>query len=114
MRLNVVQRSNNGVVETVARADLLWDEEVRGLCLRVYGNDSKSFVFVYRIGDRQRFIRIGSSPLWSLEKARARAKQLRSIVDQGRDPACGNRGREIVPPVEDLIHYIAENLVAKA
>ena len=101
-------------METVARSDLLWDEEVRGLCLRVYRDDSKSFVFVYRIGDRQRFIRIGTSPLWSLEKARARAKQLRSIVDQGRDPACENRGREIVPPVEDLIQYIAENLVTKA
>jgi Arm DNA-binding domain len=100
-------------VETVARADLVWDDEARGLCLRVYGDDSKSFVFVYRIGDRQRFIRIGTSPPWSLEAARARAKELRSIVDKGRDPARENRGGEI-PPVEDLIQYIAENLVTKA
>jgi hypothetical protein len=47
-------------VETVAQADLLWDDEARGLCLRVYGD-----------------------------------------------------GREI-SPVEDLIQYIAENLVKKA
>jgi hypothetical protein len=60
-----------------------------------------------------RFIRIGTSPPWSLEAARARAKLLRSSVDQGRDPACENRGREI-SPVEDLIQYIAENLVKKA
>ena len=100
-------------METVAQADLLWDDEARGLCLRVYGDDSKSFVFVYRIGDRQRFIRIGTSPPWSLEAARARAKLLRSSVDQGRGPACENRGREI-SPVEDLIQYIAENLVKKA
>jgi hypothetical protein len=111
--LSGAQRSYSEGVETVAQADLLWDDEARGLCLRVYGDDSKSFVFVYRVGDRQRFIRIGMSPPWSLEAARARAKQLRSIVDQGRDPACENRGREI-PPVEDLIQYIAENLVTKA
>jgi Arm DNA-binding domain len=101
-------------VQTVSRTDLLWDEEVRGLCLRVYGDDSKTFVFVYRMGERQRFIRIGTSPLWSLEKARARANKLRSMVDQGRDPACENLGREIIPPVEDLIEYIAENLATEA
>jgi Arm DNA-binding domain len=100
-------------VETVTRADLLWDDEAHGLCLRIYGEDSKSFVFVYRIGDRQRFIRIGTSPPWSLEAARARVRELRSILDMGRDPARENRGDEI-PPVEDLIQYIAENLVTKA
>jgi hypothetical protein len=70
-------------------------------------------VFVYRIGDRQRFIRIGASPPWSLKAVRARAKELRSILDKGRDPARENRVSEI-PPVEDLIQYIAENLVTKA
>ena len=59
-------------------------------------------IFVYRSGERQRFIRIGKTPLWSLEVARTRAKELRSIVNQGRDPARENRGREI-PPVENLI-----------
>jgi hypothetical protein len=32
--------------------------------------------------------------------------------DRGRDPARENRGREI-PPVENIIQYIAENLVPK-
>jgi len=40
------------------------------------------------------------------------AKELRSVLDKGRDPARENRGGE-VPPVEDLIQYIAENLVTK-
>jgi hypothetical protein len=108
-----IQRSNNGVVETVARADLLWDDEARGLCVRVYGDDSKSFVFVYRIGDRQRFIRIGTSPPLSLQTARTRAKELRSILDKGRDPA-RESGGEVPPPVENLIQFIAENLATKA
>ncbi len=64
---------------------------------------SKSFIFVYRIGDRQRFLRIGRSPDWSLKAARMRAKELRSIVDQGRDrpsrrparPSRDRNGREV-------------------
>jgi hypothetical protein len=94
------------------RPDLVWDNEAPGLCVRCYGDGARSFIFVYRIGDRQRFIRIGKTPLWSLEVARTRAKELRSIVDQGRDPAREYRGREI-PPVENIIQYIAENLVPK-
>jgi hypothetical protein len=100
-------------VVATARSDLIWDDTAHGLCIRVYPDDTKSFIFVYRIGERQRFIRIGTSPPWSLEAARARAKELRSIVDQGRDPARENRGREF-QPVDDLIQYIAENLVTKA
>jgi Arm DNA-binding domain len=96
-----------------AQSDLIWDDNAQGLCIRVYPGDSKSLIFVYRIGDRQRFIRIGTSPPWSLEAARARAKELRSIVDQGRDPARENRGHEF-QPVDDLIQYIAENLGTKA
>jgi hypothetical protein len=38
-----------------------------------------------------------------------RAKELRYIVEQGRDPARENRGREI-PPVDNIIQYIAEHL----
>ena len=73
-----------GSVPVLTKADLLWDDEVRGLCLRVYGDDSQSFIFLYRLSGRQRFIRIGRSPEWSLETARIRAQELRSIVDQGQ------------------------------
>ena len=99
-------------MEAPVREDLLWDDEARGLCVRVHADKAKSFIFVYRIGERQRFIRIGTSPPWSLEAARARAKELRSIVDQGRDPARENCGRQF-QAVDDLIQYIAENLETK-
>jgi hypothetical protein len=84
-----VTRTNDAIGKAATRANLLWDDEARRPL-------------------RQRFIRIGSSPLWSLETARALAKELRSI-DRGRDPAREHRGREI-PPVENLIQYIAESL----
>jgi hypothetical protein len=45
-----VTGTNDEVVETATQPDLLWDDEARGLCLRVYGDGAKSFIFVYRIG----------------------------------------------------------------
>jgi hypothetical protein len=99
---------SNEVVDTTARSDLIWDDEARGLCIRVYPNGTQSFIFVYRIEDRQRFIRIGRSPRWSLKVARARAKKLRSIIDQGRDPATEKCADSEVMPVENMIRYIAD------
>jgi hypothetical protein len=96
--------------QTERRPDLVWDAEARGLCVRVYGDGSKSFIFIYRTDDRQRFLRIGNTPMWSLEAARERAKELRAVVDQGRDPARYNRERGSVAPVENIIRYIAEHL----
>jgi hypothetical protein len=96
--------------QTERRPDLVWDAEARGLCVRVYRDGSKLFIFMYRTDDRQRFLRIGKTPIWSLEAARERAKELRAVVDQGRDPASYNRERGSVGPVENIIRYIAEHL----
>ncbi len=87
--------------------DLLWDDEAPGLCVRVHENGSKSFIFVYRIEDRQRFTRIGHSPRWSLKAARIRAKELRWIVDQGGDPAREKHEPKYARPVDELMQYIA-------
>jgi Arm domain-containing DNA-binding protein len=89
--------------------DLLWDDEVRGLCVRTYGNGSKSFIFVYRFNDQQRFTRIGRSPKWSLKAARIRAKELQWIVDQGGDPDGEKHEPKDMRPIEELMQYIAEH-----
>ena len=105
-------------METETQPDLVWDDEARGLCVRIYGDGSKSFLFVYRINDRQLLIRIGKTPVWSLATARKRAKKLGAVLDEGRDPASyhhehGNvepRQHDKVGPVENLIRYIADHL----
>ena len=97
------------VVTAQTRPDLLWDDQVRGLCVRSYGDGSKSFIFVYRIQNRQHFVRIGKTPIWSLEAAQNRAKKLRSILNQGDDPARYQKQNNVAP-VENLIQYIAEQL----
>ena len=80
------------------------------LCVRVYGDGAQSFLFIYRMNDRQRFLRIGKSPKWSLEAARKRAKELRAVIDQGGDPEIYNRERHKIGPVENLIRYISREL----
>jgi Arm DNA-binding domain len=100
----------NDVVETTPRSDLRWDDEARGLCIRLFPDNSQSFIFVFRIKDHQRFIRIGRSPRWSLKAARIRATELRSIIDKGRDPVGENRESSDIAPVEGLIQYIAERV----
>jgi hypothetical protein len=101
---------SHGIVETETRPDLIWDDEARGLCIRAYGDGSKSFIFVYRIEDRQEFIRIGTTPVWSLDAARKRAKKLRCIIDKGLDPVTYKPTPDNIGPVENIIDYIAEHL----
>ena len=96
------------IEETGTRPDLVWDNEVPGLCVRVNGNGEKSFIFIYRRDNRQHFVRIGTTPRWSLEGARRWAKELRSAVDQGHDPELYNRERQKIKPVESFIQLIAE------
>src|SRR6516225_3517937 len=90
------------------RPDLVWDNEMPGLCVRVYGSGEKSFIFVYRRDNRQRFIRIGTTPRWSFEGARRWAKELRSAIDRGHDPELYNHERQKIKPVESFIQLIAE------
>ena len=112
------------IAETGTRPDLVWDNEAPNLRVRVHGNGEKSFIFVYRVDARQRFVRIGKSPMRSLEAARKRAKELRAVIDQGGDPEIYNQERDEVRPinnatnkvrpVEDVIRYIAEQLGRKS
>ena len=103
-------------MEAETRPDLVWDE-TRGLCVRAYENGAKSFIFVYRRDGRQRFVRIGTTPRWSLGGARRWAKELRSAVDRGDDPEdynrprqeIANRERTKIKPVESFLRFIAGN-----
>ena len=89
--------TNDEVVRRETRSDLVWDNETHGLCVRVYGDGSQSFIFVYRIDDRQHFIRIGKTPIWSLEAARDRTKKLRAILNEGNDPARYQKQNNVAP-----------------
>jgi integrase len=62
-------------------------ERVAGLALRVREGGSRKWVFHYRWAGRSQRITLGGADAWSLDAARARARELRVMVDNGKNPA---------------------------
>lgn len=94
-----------------------WDNDPRtpGFGVRVYAGGSKSFFLNYRFDGRERRYTIGSFPRWSVTAARERAKELRTLIDRGHDPAGQKRERREAPTVQDLIdRYIEDHLPRKS
>src|SRR5262245_19968590 len=66
---------------------IAYDDEVNGLGARVTSAGARSFVLNYLTkGGRVRRITIGSCSDWTTTEARAEAKRLRHLVDEGGDP----------------------------
>src|SRR5262245_43182468 len=62
-------------------------ERVAGLALRVRSEGSRRWVFHYRFGGKSQRVTIGDASAWTLDKARARARELRVMIDSGVNPA---------------------------
>jgi integrase len=73
--------------KTIWSRCVLWDDDVRGLGLRVFPSGKKSFVLLYRAGTRQRQMTLGPYGVLTLKQARAKARQTLAAVSlDGRDP----------------------------
>jgi integrase len=98
-----------------ATTEPVWDAEVKGFCLWPYEGGARSFLLRYYVDGRLRQITIGTFPTWSVEAARAEARALRRLIDQGRDPAQEKRERRDAPTIRDLIdRYVADHLPTKS
>ncbi|HHJ39303.1 MAG: preprotein translocase [Methylothermaceae bacteria B42] len=64
----------------------LWDRDVTGLAVRATQAGSKSFIFQSRFGGKPIRITIGGLDAWDISKARAEARRLQTLIDQGVDP----------------------------
>lgn len=92
-----VQLTTGRVEAFICPADksqaFLWDSEVRGLGVRATPAGKRSpkggraFVFqgYLRNGDKPR-LTIGDTKIWTLDRARAEARRLHTLIDQGIDP----------------------------
>jgi integrase len=57
-----------------------------GLYLQVGGTGTKSWIFRYRMGSREREMGLGSYPSISLSRAREKAASCRQLREEGKDP----------------------------
>lgn len=69
-----------------ASQSFLWDLTVPHLAVRATAAGSKSFVFQSKYQGSTLRMTIGSPADWSISDARKRARELQSLIDQGRDP----------------------------
>jgi integrase len=72
--------------------EIVWDARVpdvpfaNGFGLRTTDGGTKAFLLDYRINGIQRRVTIGKWPRWTVERARAKALEWCTMIDNGRDP----------------------------
>ena len=74
----------------------------RGLALRLTAAGGKAFVLQYVVEGKQRRKTIGPWPTWTLEAARAEARDLAQRVGRGDDPLEDTRRRKAEPLMAEL------------
>lgn len=83
---------------------VLWDDDVRGLGLRVYPTGRKSFVLKYRDGTgAQRLATLGDFGPYTLDQARDRARVMIREAEEGADPMAVRRAAKAAPTFGDLV-----------
>lgn len=66
--------------------DFLWDSDVPRLAARATEAGAKSFIFGGKLAGKSIRLTIGSVGDWLIDDARAEARRLQTLVDQGIDP----------------------------
>ena len=74
----------------------------RGFGFRVTQAGGRAFILQYTVDGRQRRKTIGDYPTWTLEAARAEARELVQRIAKGSDPLEEKRRRRSEPLVKDL------------
>jgi len=74
----------------------------RGFGLRITSAGGKAFILQYAVDGRDRRKTIGEWPTWTLDAARAEARDLARGIDKGNDPLEAKRRRKEEPTVAEL------------
>lgn len=94
---------------------LIWDTLIPGFGLRVRPSGSKSYVYKYRVGARQRWLDLGRHGVeLTAEEARVKALAAASLVNAGEDPQLAKESRRKAMFVDELAKlYLSEGRAAK-
>jgi integrase len=93
---------------------ITYDQEVKGLGVRVTSAGARAWIFNYRAGRTERRMTIGDTTAWTVKKAREKAKDLRRLVDDGHDPMADRHADRAAPTVNDLAdRFVAEHMPKK-
>ena len=86
-----------------------YDADVKGFGARVTAASARAFVlnYVTKAGRERRYT-IGQFPDWSTTAARAKARELRRLIDDGGDPLADIENQRSAPTVADLIARFQE------
>ena len=100
MATGKVTKRTVDAIKPGAKDQFVWDDELAGFGLKVTPAGNKVYLFQYRLGGRgsdSRRMTLGrhGSP-WTPLSARAHAKSLSALVDQGKDPADEKKERRRV------------------
>ncbi len=69
-----------------SQAVYVFDDDPKQLCVRVTPAGVKSFVFAGKLNKAPLRVTIGDVKVWALDDARAEARRLQGLIDQGIDP----------------------------
>lgn len=111
MKAHLTERYAKKAVAEGGKKTVIFDDEVAGFGLYLYPSGRKSFVLLYRIAGRQRWLTIGNYPEWSVTAAREEAKRQKREIDRGIDPLGERQEARAAATVRELIdRYCQEHL----
>ncbi|WP_395644598.1 tyrosine-type recombinase/integrase [Terricaulis sp.] len=114
-RAKIIKSLVDRVPLPTAGSTLIWDTLIPGFALRVRPSGSKSYVYKYRVGARQRWLDLGRHGIeLTTEEARAKALAAASQVNAGEDPQLAKEARRKAMFVDELAKlYLVEGRASK-
>lgn len=94
----------------------LFDDDLKGFAVRVGSKGDKAFYYVYRAGKGRgaplKWLRLGSFPTISVDRARTLAKEKAAVVTLGADPAQEQNDAKKAPLMREAFELFRQEHVA--
>jgi integrase len=94
MKLNI-KNTSELELPLGSRDAVFWDDNIPGFGVRVREGGSRTWVYRYRIGKKQRAIKLGSVKAVPLAVARENARELAAKIALGADPALAKEASKL-------------------